>query len=60
MANKIVTFGCQKNIFVYEPRCGVLPMPPCRYHETIEKAQEFLKTKGITDPKIITEKTIVR
>lgn len=49
----IATFGCQKNIFVYPVNCPVLPMSPYRPHDTVDKAIEHLKSKGILEPKIL-------
>jgi hypothetical protein len=51
----IVTFGCQESVFVYKPKCGVLPRSPYRSHESVEAAENHLKLKGIVNPKIITE-----
>lgn len=54
---KIITFGCQKNVFVYKKGCGLLPNPPYRIHETVETAIQHLKGKGIQEPKVIEHDT---
>ena len=54
---KIITFGCQKNVFVYKEGCGLLPNPPYKKHETVEIAIQHLKEKGIHEPKVIEYET---
>lgn len=47
MANTqlIVTFTCQKDVFVYNENCYVKPMAPFKTHESIEQAKTCQKEK---------------
>jgi len=49
----IVTFSCQKNIFIFNKKSGLKPMPPYKVHQTVEKAKLWLMNQGILDPQII-------
>ena len=42
---KIVTFSCQKDIFIYEEGCGYIPREPYLIHKTIEDAK-LVKPEG--------------
>lgn len=53
----IVTFSCQKSVFVYPKNSIHRPMFPFRSHPSIKAAKEFLKeTRGIKNAKVITDK----
>lgn len=58
MKEKIVTFSCQKNVFVYPIKCSLLPRMPFKIHDTIYDAKEYLIKNGRqeNDIEIIIEK----
>lgn len=50
---RVITFSCQKNIFVYEDGCGFLPMSPFKSHSDIESAKKYMiNDRKIKNPKI--------
>lgn len=53
----IVTFGCQKDIYVYDrEKSSVLPRPPYVTHDNVDAARKWLKDRGKTKAKVITVK----
>ena len=44
---RIVTFCCSKYVHIYYKNCGVLPHPPYKAHNSIDKAKKYLKERGI-------------
>lgn len=56
--NKIVTYSCGDNVYVYEPKCGFLPAFPYMIHMDIESAINHLKECGRENIKVKTYKTI--
>ena len=50
---KIITFGCQKNIFIYTESSLYTPAYPYKIHRSIDKAVQYQKERGIDNPKIV-------
>ena len=46
MENKIITFSCSNLVYIYEPKCGLLPMFPYRQHKDVESAKKHLGSCG--------------
>ena len=44
---KIVTFSCRPDIYVYNEDSTTLPRQPYRQHKTIEEAKELKPTANI-------------
>lgn len=50
---KVVTFACQKSIFLYTESSKVKPRPPYKVHNSINEAEQHLKKMGVNEIKVI-------
>ena len=51
---KIVTFSCKENIYVYYKKCGKFPGLPYNQHKDLETAEKFMRdVRSISHPTIV-------